>query len=265
MIAIVSDTFARQIFPNEDPIGRRVASNRPPEKAGIPSLVWLEIVGVVADTPVLTLGRGELSLPQLYMPLSLARGPDSSTPDRITPSAAALSYVIRTSTPPLALLPAARHAIGILDRNLAIAQPRTLQSILDTASSQMAFTMTLIAIAAAVALLLGVIGIYGVMSYIVTQRTSEIGVRVALGAAPAAVARAILWQGALVALAGLAVGVSAALAGGRAIESILFRVGPRDPAVFAITTVTLLLVALVACWLPARRAARLSPVDALRS
>ena len=103
------------------------------------------------------------------------------------------------------------------------------------------------------------------MSYIVSQRTGEIGVRLALGADPAGVAGAIVRQGGLVALAGLAAGVAAALAGGRAIESLLFGVSPRDPAVFAATTIALLIVALLACWLPARRAARLSPVDALRS
>ena len=129
----------------------------------------------------------------------------------------------------------------------------------------MAFTMVLLAIAAAVALMLGVIGIYGVMSYIVSQRTAEIGVRLALGAEPGSVAAQIVRQGGLVALAGIAVGLAAALAGSQVIASLLYGVSPRDPAVFAATTLTLLGVALVACWLPARRAARLSPLDALRT
>jgi predicted permease len=264
-VVVVNDTFARRIFPNDDPIGHRVAHNRPPDKSGVPQPpVWFEIIGVVADTPVRAVGPGELSLPQLYMPLSLARGPDSSTTDRLTPPAFAMSYVMRTATPPLALLPAARQAVATFDRNLAIAQPRTLQGILDRASAQMAFTMVLLAIAAAVALLLGVIGIYGVMSYIVSQRTSEIGVRLALGANPAGVAGAIVRQGGLVAVAGLTIGVAAALAGGHAIESLLYGVSPRDPIVFVATTLALLVVALVACWLPARRASKLSPVEALR-
>jgi ABC-type antimicrobial peptide transport system permease subunit len=129
----------------------------------------------------------------------------------------------------------------------------------------MAFTMVLLAIAAAVALTLGLIGVYGVMSYIVSQRRTEIGVRLALGAAPGSVAGMIVRQGGLVALAGVAIGIVAAFAGSRLIESLLYGVSSRDPGVFAFTTVLLLGVAIVACWIPARRAARLSPLEALRS
>jgi predicted permease len=262
-VAVISETFAQRLFPNEDPVGKRVASNRPPPAGGgLPSLEWLQIVGVVGDTPVFTLGESS-KLAQLYMPLSLGNGPDAA-PDRIAPIVSTISYVVRTHTPPLAVLPSARQAIRAFDANLAIAQPRTLQDMLDRASAQMAFTMTMLAIAAAMALLLAVVGIYGVMSYIVSQRTSEIGVRLALGADPAGVASAIVRQGGMVALAGLAIGVAAALAGSRAIESLLYGVSARDPVVFIATTLALLVVALVACWLPARRASRLSPVDALR-
>ncbi len=129
----------------------------------------------------------------------------------------------------------------------------------------MAFTMVLIAVAAVVSLLLGVVGIYGVTSYIVSQRTAEIGVRLALGAAPESVANMIVRQSSLVALAGIAIGLAAALAGGQLIESLLFGVSPRDPMVFGATTLALFGVGLLACWLPARRAARLSPVLALRT
>jgi putative ABC transport system permease protein len=173
--------------------------------------------------------------------------------------------VVRYATPASDLLPAVRRAIDAVDSNLAIAQVRTLQDILDRAAGQMAFTMVLLAIAAAVALMLGVIGIYGVMSYIVSQRTAEIGVRLALGAEPASVAVQIVQQGGLVAVSGIVVGLAAALVGSRVIASLLYGVSPRDPIVFAATTVTLLAVALMACWLPARRAARLSPLAALRA
>jgi putative ABC transport system permease protein len=125
--------------------------------------------------------------------------------------------------------------------------------------------MILLVIASAVALLLGTIGIYGVMSYGVAQRTAEIGVRLALGADPAGVAGEIIRQGGVVTLAGIVAGHGAALAGGRLIESLLYGVSARDPIVMTATTLVLLTVALIACWLPARRAARLSPVDALRS
>jgi ABC-type antimicrobial peptide transport system permease subunit len=136
---------------------------------------------------------------------------------------------------------------------------------LDGASAQMAFTMVLLVIAAAVALILGLIGIYGVTSYIVSQRSREIGIRLALGAEPRRAAGMIVRQGGLVTLAGIGVGTAAALAGGRFIESLLYDVDPRDPAVFAATTLALLSVALLACWVPARRAARIDPVAALRA
>jgi ABC-type antimicrobial peptide transport system permease subunit len=155
--------------------------------------------------------------------------------------------------------------VKTIDANLALAQVRTLQDTLDRASAQMAFTMVLLAIAASVALFLGVIGIYGVMSYIVSQRTGEIGVRMALGAEPASVSRMIVRQGGIVALGGIAVGLAAAWAGSRLIASLLYGVSPLDPTVFAGMTLVLLSVALFACWLPARRAAGLSPLDALRA
>ena len=152
-----------------------------------------------------------------------------------------------------------------VDPNLAIAQVRMLQDIVDRASDQTSFTMILLAIAATVALLLGAIGIYGVISYIVAQRTGEIGVRLAMGAEPRTVARMILRQGGLVTLLGIVAGLIAALAGSQLIRSLLYGVSPRDPIVFSLTTVALLVIALLACWLPARRASRLSPLQALRT
>jgi putative ABC transport system permease protein len=175
-----------------------------------------------------------------------------------------MSYVVRYTTPATGELPAVRRVVDRVDATLALAQVRSLQEILNGSSAQMAFTAVLLAIAAVVAVLLGVVGIYGVMSYLVTQRTGEIGVRLALGAEPHSVARMIVRQGGLVALVGIAVGLAGAFAGSRLIDSLLYGVNARDPAIFAATTVTLLGVALMACWLPARRAARLNPLDALR-
>src|SRR5260370_42652601 len=138
------------------------------------------------------------------------------------------------------LMTCVRGDIDSFDPQLALAQVRTLQDTLDRAAAQMAFMMILLGIAAGVALTLGVIGIYGVMSYVVTQRTGEIGVRLALGAEPASVARMIVRQGALVALAGIAIGLATALVGSRLLESLLYGVSSRDPHVFVITTLTLL-------------------------
>ena len=156
------------------------------------------------------------------------------------------------------------RALDGVDPDLALADVRTLESVLARASAQMAFTMALVAIAGSITLLLGLVGIYGVNSYIVSQRTGEIGVRLALGADPRAVSAMILTQGGRVVIAGAAVGLAAAAAGGRVLESVLYGVGPRDPRVFIATTVLLLGVGLLACWIPARRASRLSPVEALR-
>ena len=158
-----------------------------------------------------------------------------------------------------------RRAVDGVDRDLALAQVRTLQDMLDRASAQMAFTMAVLAIAGVITMLLGVVGIYGVMSYIVSQRTGEIGVRLALGAEPRTIAALIVRQGGLVSLAGVGAGLAAAFAGSRVIESLLYGISPHDPGVFAGTAVILLVVALFACWLPARRAARLSPLEALRT
>jgi ABC-type antimicrobial peptide transport system permease subunit len=204
-------------------------------------------------------------MPQMYMPMSIAGGPDIRREALVGPDVTAMLYVVRSSVPPADLTTAIRSAIDKVDPDLAIAQVRTLQDIVDRSSDQASFTMVLIAIAAGVALLLGAIGIYGVVAYLVAQRTGEIGVRLAMGAEPGSVARLVLRQSGGVTLAGIAVGLAAALAGTRLIRSLLFDVSPRDPVVFATTTLFLLSVALVACWLPARRASRLSPLDALRA
>jgi predicted permease len=263
-VAVISETLAARAFGTQDPIGRRIASNQPPPRPGAPQpLRWLMVVGIVADTPIQTVTEPPIG--HLYMPLSLARGADEPASRRIDPSATVLSYLVRTSTPPLDLVPAIRDAVQSFDGNLALAQVMSLQQLLDRASAQMAFTMVLLAIAAAVSLLLGVVGIYGVMAYIVSQRTSEIGVRLALGAEPGRIAGQIVRQGALVTLAGIMVGWGVALAGGRLIASVLYGVSPRDPVVFGVTATVLLAVALLACWVPARRAARLNPVNALRA
>jgi ABC-type antimicrobial peptide transport system permease subunit len=124
--------------------------------------------------------------------------------------------------------------------------------------------MVLLTIAGSVALILGLIGIYGVVSYIVNQRTAEIGIRLALGAEPRTLMHMIVLQGSVVTLAGIAVGIVTALASGRLIESVLYDVNPRDPAIFGATALALFAMAVLACWLPARRAARLNPIEVLR-
>ncbi len=262
-VAVISEQLAKRAFGDRDPLGRRIASNQPPPRPGAPQpLEWLMVVGIVADTPTQTVTEEPIG--QLFMPLSLGRGAADTLSRRVVPSAATLSYVVRTATPPLDLVPSIRQAVRSIDSNLALAQVLSLQQLLDRSTAQLTFTMVLLAIAAAVTLVLGIVGIYGVMSYIVSQRTGEIGVRLALGAEPGRIAGQILRQGALVTLVGIAAGTIVALAGGRLIGSVLYGVSPRDPAVFAVAAAALLGIALAACWIPARRASRLSPALSLR-
>jgi predicted permease len=263
-IVVINETLARRVFPNQDPIGQYVLSSRPPRPDGTPSSMPLEIVGIVADTATQSLAEPSPAS-QLYMPMSIAGGPDFPPLALVGADVSIMNFVVRSSIVPATLAVSVRHTVDAVDPKLAIARVTTLQAIVDRASAQMAFTMVMIAIAGVVALLLGIVGIYGVMSYIVSQRTSEIGVRLALGAEPRSVATMILKQGGAVALAGATVGVMISLAGSQLIASLLYGITPRDPSVFVGTTLLLLAVAALACWIPARRAARLSPLDALRA
>jgi putative ABC transport system permease protein len=262
-IVVVDEAFANAFFPGRDPIGQRVKGSTPPNSSfGSPD--WLIVVGVVQNSATTALAE-IVPAAHLYMPMSVAGGPDIPAQALVGPSVITMGFVVRTATPPSSVVAAIRGAVASIDPNIALADVRTLQAILDRASDQMAFTMVLIAIAASVALVLGVIGIYGVMSYIVTQRTGEIGVRLALGAEPRSVAGMVLRQGGGVAIAGITVGLAAALTGGRLMASLVYGVSTRDPGVFAAATLILLGVALLACWLPARRAAAVDPLVALRA
>jgi putative ABC transport system permease protein len=261
-VVVVDEALAAMYFPGQDPIGKRVRSATRADPK-LPMSPWLEIVGVVANTP--TSGLTGPALPQMYMPMSIAGGPDIPAQALIGPDITTMSYVVRSTTNPEDLAGAVRASVDAVDANLAIAQVRTLQEIVDRAGDQMLFTMVLLGIAASVALLLGAIGIYGVVSYIAAQRTGEIGVRLALGAEPSGVAALILRQSVSVTMIGVGLGLAGALAGGRLIEALLYNVSPRDPVVIGVVTLLLTGIALVACWLPARRAARLSPLEALRT
>ena len=262
LVAVVNEALVKAYFPNQDPTGARVARGTGTVKAD-----WLTIVGVVPNLPnaSLTEATAASAIPQLYLPMSVSGPPAAPGASSNGPSVAAMSYVVRSAIPSQGLLASIRRVVNTVDENLAIAQVRTLQDLVDGASAQMAFTMTLLAIASLVSLMLGVVGIYAAVSYIVSQRTNEIGIRLALGAEPRGVAAMIVRQGGLVTLTGIAAGLGAALASSRLIESLLYDVSPRDPVVFASAILALLAVALTACWLPARRAAHVSPVEAMRA
>jgi len=253
LVTVVNDTLMRTAFHGANPLGKRIRLS-PHNVNGVP--FWFTIVGVVHATPTIALAEPRPA-PKMYLPMFAGRD--------MFPRVDVMTYVLQTSTPPLALAGAVRAAVKDVDPNLALAQVRTMQDVLDAAAAPRAFTMVLLLIAATAALLLGIVGIYGVMSYVVSQRTSEIGVRLALGAQPGVVMRMVVRQGGIVAIGGIAAGLAAALAGGQAISSLLYEVSPRDPQVFVVMPATLLAIALVACWFPARRAAHIDPLVALRS
>lgn len=265
-VVVVNQAFATRFFPDEPALDRYIASNRALAPSGPDAaLSWLQIVGIVSNTPTTSLNE-PVATPQLFMPMSIAGGPDYPVLSLVGPSVSVMNYVVRSSGRIMTSdLSAVQHAIASVDPTLAVAQVRTLQGIVDKASAQMAFTMVLLAIAAVIAVALGVIGIYGVMSYVVTLRTSEIGVRIALGAAPSFIRMMIVRQGGIVTAAGIAIGFVIALAASRILEPLLYRVSPRDPTVFATTVFLIIGISLLACWVPARRAARVNPIDALKA
>jgi putative ABC transport system permease protein len=245
---VIDERMAELYFPGEDALGKQILVD---EEGSDP----YEVVGIVNH--VLTWGvRARDEPAQIYFPLVS----HTVTPANIRFAA----YVIRTGERPLELVPALRAAIAELDRTVPLAEVTTLERMLADDRAPTAFTMTLIGLASVVALLLGLVGIYGVISYVVAQRSSEIGVRLALGAQPGDVVRMIVRQGGAVAGIGLVVGLVAAVSGSSLIDSLLFGVSPTDVPTYAFVTSTLVVVSLLACWLPAHRAAHQDPLAALR-
>jgi ABC-type antimicrobial peptide transport system permease subunit len=173
--------------------------------------------------------------------------------------------VIRTTRPnPSSLLPAVRQAIWAVDPNLPLANVRTLDDLVGASMSRTSFTLIMLGIAATVAVFLGTVGIYGVISYIVAQRTKEIGVRMALGARRRDVRRMVLRHGAMVGVGGVILGLAAAVGLTRAMSALLFGVSPADPVTYAAGAAGVTVVSLLACYIPARRAAAVDPLEALR-
>ena len=239
---VINQAMVRAFWPNEDPVGKMFAGGGGDENGP-----WRQVVGVVGD--VRQWGLTQKAQPEAYDPLY--------DPQR-------LFLVLHTSVAPASVTPGVRRVVTELDSSLALYRPRTIADVVDDNSQGQRFLSSLVGSFAALAALLAAIGVYGVLSYAVTQRTREIGVRMSLGATRARVLGEVLYQGVVLAAAGFVLGIAGALAAGRLMESLLHELRANDPAIFGAAAVFLAVVTLLACYVPARRAARLDPLIALR-
>ncbi len=245
-VIIVNQGFAEKFFPNEDPIGKRI---KPGISTDEDEPVMREIVGVVGDVRNRDLSgalRPGYFLPQAQVPFSQ------------------MTMVVKTTGDPHAFINSIQNEVHSMDKELPVFNVKTMDEYLSATVAAPRFNATLLMIFAAVALVLTIVGLYGVMSYAVAQRTNEIGIRMALGAQTRDVLRLIVSQGLKLVLVGLLLGLIGAFAVTRVIASLLFGVTTRDPLTFAAVAVLLAIVALLACYIPARRATRLDPLHALR-
>lgn len=246
-VVMVNEAFVRKFFPDENPLGRRINPTILAEDGPIP---MREIIGVVAD--IRSRGLTRNIRPEVYLHFPQC------------PSSTAIGLLIRTPGDPMALVNAIREEITRLDPNVAVSDPRLITEALSKTVAQPRVNTMLFGAFAGLALLLTAIGLYGVISYSVSQRTQEIGIRMALGARTRDVLWQVLRQGmGLVALGGV-IGLAGAFALTRWMKSMLYDISATDPATFVIVAMVVMIVALFACWIPARRAARVDPMEALR-
>jgi putative ABC transport system permease protein len=241
-VAVINESFARTYFQGEDPIGKRI-------DFGWDTTGWQEVVGMIGD--VKHYGLEEAALPAVYVP-QLQR-PSSS-----------MTVVVRTTPDPRSLSAAVRSQVFEVDKDQPVSRVRVMEQVVSASVASRRLSMTLLAGFAVVALALAAVGLYGVMSYVVTQRTHEIGVRMALGARVGDVLGLVLKQGMFLVLIGVGAGLVTAVAATRLIASLLYGVSPTDLATFAVIALLLTAVALLACYLPARRATKVDPMVALR-
>lgn len=247
-VVVINAAMARTYFPGENPLGKRLQVGATPES----DVPWMEVVGVVGDV------RQGLDLDpkaEMYLPYRQA--------DAVLP-VFQLSIVLRTATDPMLQASALRSALAEIDPNQPLVRVRTMEENMAATVAQPRFRTWLIGIFAALALVLAGVGVYGVMSYTVTQRTSEIGIRVTLGAQPEDVFRIVVGEGLRLALAGVGVGILAALALTRLLQSFLYGVSAYDPLTFGGVALILTMVAVAASFFPARRATHVDPMVALR-
>ncbi len=246
-VVIITETLARQFFPNEDAIGKRI-------KPGINTIegdktTMREIIGVVGDVRNRSLDtepKPAYYVPQTQVPFDQ------------------MAMVVKTAGDPHSLISAATKQVGAMDQDIPVFAVKTMEEYLSASVATPRFSTTLLSIFAAVALVLTVVGLYGVMSYSVAQRTNEIGIRLALGAQSRDVLMMIVKQGSVLIILGLVIGLAGAFALTRLIASLLFGVTAKDPLTFGAVAVLLAAVALLACYVPAWRATKVDPMEALR-
>jgi putative ABC transport system permease protein len=248
-VAVVNESFVKQYFPNEEPVGRRI-------KAGPPTRIWkgqrltsFEIVGVVHD--VKSAGLQAAAEPTYYLPTSQAPLED-------------MTVLVRTTGEPTALVSPIRQVVLAIDPSQPISNISTMDKIVSDSIARPRLNMLLMGLFGALALILAAVGIYGLLSYAVTQRTQELGIRMALGAQVADVLGLVLRQGMKLALIGEAIGLLGSFALTRVMQRLLFGVTPTDVSIFVAVTGVLTTVALLACYFPARRAAKVDPLIAIR-
>src|ERR1043166_3532014 len=244
-VGIVNDTLVKQFFPNEDPLGKRIRFARDP------AIHWITVVGVVGDVKHFGLDLPEQ--PALYTPYT-----------QINPWKRWMTVVARTQSNPESMAQAVKQQIWKIDSQLPITKVKSMNDVAAASFAARRFNMLLLGLFAALALVLAAVGIYGVMSYAVTQRTQEIGIRMALGAKTGDVLKLVLKNGMGLTLLGLALGVSGAVAATRLLATLLFGVTPTDKPTFVAVSAVLVVVALLACYIPARRATKVDPLVALR-
>jgi predicted permease len=246
-VIVIDERMAAELWPSQDPIGRRVRRGGFDASSTAPWMTVVGVVGAVKQDALDADSRAAMYLPHLQFPTR------------------ALTVVVRGPSSPEAITESVRQQIRALDPELPLYRVNSMAARVESSLAERRFSMLLLALFAALALGLATVGIYGVMAYFVTQGTRELGIRMALGASPRAILLLVIGQGAIVAATGLALGLGGAIVLTRSMESLLFGVGATDPLTFSAIPVLLALVALVACYVPARRAAKIDPTVSLRS
>jgi putative ABC transport system permease protein len=242
-VVIINESMAKRYWPNEDPLGKNISVAVGTYKG------QRQVVGIVADVRLTSLT--DAPRPEMYVPY--AQHSDGY-----------MFMVTRTRSNPLALAPSVRREVLAIDKDQPITEVRSMEQVVSNSQERRRFNLLLLSLFAGLALVLTVVGVYGVVSYSVTQRVHEIGVRTALGASPGHIVRLIVKQGMLPALIGIVVGLLSAFALTRVMSGMLYQVTPTDPPVFLFAAGVLTLVALLATFIPAQRATRIDPVRALR-